>query len=174
MSYQVLSNGAALVPAVNGTYTAGGPIRFGGLQINISGAPAAGDTFKIATAKNAGTDVFEAISDLVNALRKPLTGGGAAAQAQLSNALNTASSKITNAQDNVLTIRASVGSRMLELDALNTSGASRDLIDKSYLSELQDLDYSKAISEFSQRETSLKATLQTFAKLNSIALFNYL
>lgn len=174
LSYQVLSNGAALVPAVNGTYTAGGPIRFGGLQINISGAPAAGDTFKIATAKNAGTDVFEAISDLVNALRKPLTGGGAAAQAQLSNALNTASSKITNAQDNVLTIRASVGSRMLELDALNTSGASRDLIDKSYLSELQDLDYSKAISEFSQRETSLKATLQTFAKLNSIALFNYL
>lgn len=161
----------AIVPDT--AYTAGSPITFGGLQISISGAPAAGDTFKVATARNAGTDVFEAISDLVKALRKPLTGGGTAAQAQLLNALSTASNKITNAYDNVLTIRASVGSRMVELDALNTSGASRSLIDQSYLSELQDLDYAKAISEFSQRETSLKATLQTFARLNSIALFNY-
>ena len=162
----------SIVPAT--AYTAGSPITFGGLQISISGAPAAGDTFKVATAKNAGTDVFQTISDLVKALKKPLTGGGAAAQAQLLNALSTASNKITNALDNVLTIRASVGSRMVELDALNASGATRSLIDQSYLSELQDLDYTKAISEFSQRETSLKATLQTFARLNSIALFNYL
>ena len=175
MTYRVDTATVPALPIVTATaYTAGSPITFGGLQISISGAPAAGDTFKVATAKNAGTDVFEAISDLVKALKKPLTGGGTAAQAQLTNALSTASNKITNANDNVLTIRATVGSRMVELDALNTSGASRSLIDQSYLSELQDLDYAKAISEFSQRETSLKATLQTFARLNSIALFNYL
>ncbi|MEJ7747368.1 MAG: hypothetical protein WKF61_11635, partial [Luteimonas sp.] len=79
-----------------------------------------------------------------------------------------------NAHDNVLTIRSSVGSRMNELDALDDGGAARGLIDKAYLSELEDLEPAKAISEFLQRETSLKATQQTFARLHSIALFNYL
>jgi flagellar hook-associated protein 3 FlgL len=63
---------------------------------------------------------------------------------------------------------------MNELDALNASGSSRSLIDKSYLSELEDLDMASAISEYLQRETSLKASQQTFARLHSIALFNYL
>ena len=63
---------------------------------------------------------------------------------------------------------------MSELDSLHASGASRDLLDKSYLSDIQDLDPAAAISEFYQRQTSLQATQMTFAKLNSIALFNYL
>ena len=36
------------------------------------------------------------------------------------------------------------------------------------------LDYASALSEFSQRETNLRATQQTFARLQNIALFNYL
>ena len=63
---------------------------------------------------------------------------------------------------------------MNEIDALDTSGASRGLTDKAYLSELVDLDPASAISEFLQRQTSLQATQQTFARLHSIALFNYL
>jgi len=54
------------------------------------------------------------------------------------------------------------------------TGDSRALYDKSYLSDLQDLDYASAIAEFYQRQTSLQATQMTFAKLNSISLFNYL
>lgn len=96
------------------------------------------------------------------------------AQANLQNALSTANVKVTNAHDNVLTVLSSVGSRMTELDSLNTSGSSRDLIDKGYLSDIQDLDVTSAISEFYQRQSSLQATQMTFAKLNSIALFNYL
>jgi flagellar hook-associated protein 3 FlgL len=111
---------------------------------------------------------------VVSALRQPLSGGGAAAQAHLQNALSTANVKITNAHDNVLTVRSSVGSRLNEIDALDTAGASRDLIDKGYLSDLQDLDPAAAISEFLQRQTSLQATQQTFARLHGIALFNYL
>jgi flagellar hook-associated protein 3 FlgL len=140
----------------------------------MSGTPADGDSFRVATAKNAGTDVFAAIGDMISALRQPLAAGGPAAQARLQNALSTANVKITNAHDNVLTIRSSVGSRMNEIDALDDAGASRDLIDKSYLSDLQDLDPAAAISEFLQRQTSLQATQQTFARLHGISLFNYL
>lgn len=173
-NYTVTTSDTPPVVAATGAYTAGTPITFGGLQISITGTPANGDTFNVTTAKNAGTDIFASISALVTALKTPLTGGGAVAQANLQNALSTANVKVTNAHDNVLTVLSSVGSRMTELDSLNTSGSSRDLIDKGYLSDIQDLDVPAAISEFYQRQTSLQATQMTFAKLHSIALFNYL
>lgn len=173
-NYTVSDQGTPPVIVASGAYAAKAPIAFGGLQISIDGAPADGDAFRVAAARNAGTDVFGAIGELVAALEQPLAGGGAQAQARLLNALSTANVKITNAHDNVLTVRSSVGSRMAELDALDAAGSWRGLVDQSYLSDLQDLDYASAISEFAQRETSLKATQQTFARLQSIALFNYL
>lgn len=162
----------SVLPAT--AYTAGSPITFGGLQVNINGTPAAGDTFKVATAKNAGTDVFAAISDAIKALNTPVDSAGPVGRAKVLNALSTANRKISNAHDNVLTVRASVGSRLQELGALGTTGNSRALYDKSYLSDLQDLDYASAISEFYQRQTALQASQQTFVKIQHIALFNYL
>jgi flagellar hook-associated protein 3 FlgL len=173
-NYTVATQDTPPVVAASGPYVAGAAISFGGLQITMSGAPADGDTVQVAPARNAGTDVFAAIGELVTALRQPLAGNGDAAKADLLNALSTFNVKITHAHDNVLTVMSSVGSRMNELDALDTSGASRGLIDKAYLSELVDLDPASAISEYLQRETSLQATQQTFARLHSIALFNYL
>ncbi|MEO8407267.1 MAG: flagellar hook-associated protein FlgL [Oxalobacteraceae bacterium] len=160
----------SILPAT--AYTAGSPITFGGVQISISGAPAAGDTFTVSTAKNAGTDMFGAIGDIVAALKKPLNTD--ADRAQLLNALSTGNKKITNAHDNVLTVRSSIGSRLNEIDALGTTGDSRTLYDKSLLSDLQDLDYASAISEFYQRQTALQATQQVFVKVQQISLLNYL
>ncbi|RZL86584.1 MAG: flagellar hook-associated protein 3 [Variovorax sp.] len=173
-NYTVTTQDTPPVVAASGAFTPGAPISFGGLSISVSGTPADGDSFQVATAKNAGTDVFGAIGDLIATLKTPIAGGGAAAQAQTLNALSTANRKITNAHDNVLTIRSSVGSRLNEIDSLEASGATRGLLDKGYLSEIQDLEPAAAISEFLQRQTSLQATQQTFARLHSISLFNYL
>ncbi len=164
---------AAVAPAAQ-AYTSGSPIAFGGMQISITGVPVAGDQVKVASARNAGTDVFQSISDVISALRTPVAHTGAAGQATVLNALSTANRKITNAHDNVLTVRASVGSRLQELDALGATGDQRTLHDKSYLSDLQDLDYASAMAEFYQRQTALQASQQTFVKIQQIALFNYL
>lgn len=172
-SYQVETKTTPPV-TVAAAYASGSTISFGGLQISISGAPAAGDSVDVSKAKNAGTDVFSAISDVIVALRSPVDNGGPQAQANVLNALSTANRKITNAHDNVLSVRASVGSRLQELDALEVTGNSRTLSDKSYLSDLQDLDYATAIAEFYQRQTALQASQQTFVRIQQIALFNYL
>lgn len=173
-TYLVANVPAPATFSTSGSYTPGEAITFGGLQISISGAPAAGDSFKVSTAKNAGADVFGAIHDAIKALKAPVDNGGPAAQAKLLNALGTANRKVTNAHDNVLTVRASVGSRLQELDALGATGDSRTLNDKSSLSDLKDLDYASAISEFYQRQTALQASQQTFVKVQQISLFNYL
>jgi flagellar hook-associated protein 3 FlgL len=96
-------------------------------------------------AAGSSPDMFSAISDIITALRTPVDNASPAAQAQLQAALAIGNKSITNAHDNVLTVRASVGSRLQELDALTVTGDSRTLLDKSYLSDLQDLDYASAI-----------------------------
>lgn len=156
----------------SGDFTAGEPITAAGLSMRIDGAPVAGDVFTVGNAQQAGTDVFQAMRDLITALRVPAT--DAASLADVRNALGTANAKITNAHDNVLTVRSAVGSRLAELDSLDASGEWRNIVDQTYLSELQDLDYASALTEFAQRESNLRATQQTFARLQSIALFNYL
>jgi flagellar hook-associated protein 3 FlgL len=173
-NYTVMTKDTPPVVAASGTYTPDTAISFGGVQLKFSGTPADGDNFDVSTAQNAGTDVFAAIGQLVSALRTPLAGGGAAAQAQLRNALSTANVKVTNAHDNVLTVLSSVGARQNEIDALDTGGAARKLQEESYLSSIEDLDPYSAIAEFYQRQSSLQATQMTFARLNSISLFNYL
>jgi len=172
-TYQVDMNTTPPV-TLAAAYTSGSPISFGGLKITITGTPAAGDTFSVATAKNAGTDVFAAIGDVIKALNTKIDAAGPEGKAKVLNALSTANRKITNAHDNVLTVRSSVGSRLNELDALKVTGDSRTLTDKSYLSDLQDLDYATAIAEFYQRQTALQASQQTFVRIQQISLFNYL
>ena len=172
-AYTVTADDGTVYPP--GNLSTGPTIVAGGLKIRIDGAPEDQDVFTVASAQTGGKpamDVFGAMRDLIAALRAPT--GSAAASARMLNALSTANVKITNAYDNVLTVRSSVGSRMAELDALSASGDWRNLVDQTYLSELQDLDYAAAISQFAQREANLKATQQTFARLQDIALFNYL
>lgn len=155
-----------------GEFTASNSISVPGLTMRIDGAPVAGDVFTVSNAQQAGTDVFQAMRDLITALRVPAT--DAASMADVRNALGTANVKITNAHDNVLTVRSAVGSRLAELESLGASGEWRNIVDQTYRSELQDLDYASALTEFAQRESNLRATQQTFARLQSIALFNYL
>jgi flagellar hook-associated protein 3 FlgL len=173
-NYSVANNDVPPVVVASGAFAPGIPITFGGLRIEITGAPAAGDVIRVQSGRNAGADIFQSISDVVAALRAPLTGGTDVEQARLLNALSTANVKVTNAYDNVLTVRSSVGSRLQELDILNNAGRSRVLMDKSQLSDLQDLDYASAITDFYQRQSALQATQQTFLKIQQISLFNYM
>ncbi|HKB54104.1 MAG TPA: flagellar hook-associated protein FlgL [Ramlibacter sp.] len=160
-------------PPVTGVLAAGAAIHAGGLHVTIDGTPAAGDTFTIArNTSGPQADVFQAIRDVINALKAPVT--DEVANAKLQNALSTANAKVTNAHDNVLTVRASVGTRLAELDTLDASGQQQSVVAQTYLSQLQDLDYASAITEFSQRQMNLQASEQTFARLQTISLFNYL
>lgn len=173
-NYSVQTKDTPPVVVSTGAYTAGTAISFGGVQVSVTGTPADGDSIDVSTARNAGTDVFAAIGSLISSLKTPLQGMGDKGHADLLNALSTANVKISNALDNVLTVRASVGSRMNELDSLDDAGDSRTLIDKGALSGIEDLDYYSAVSEFTQRQTALQAAQQTFVSISGLALFKYL
>lgn len=112
-------------------------------------------------------DVFQTLNDLITLLETPGTAG-------LSAGLATAIDKIDQALDNVLTVRASVGSRLKELDALDSAGQDRDLQYSQVLSQLQDLDYAQAITQLSQQQVTLEAAQKSFLKMSGLSLFNFL
>jgi flagellar hook-associated protein 3 FlgL len=117
-------------------------------------------------------DIFSTFSNLVTLLNTPVT--DAATQSALTMGIATAIGSLQSAADNVLTIRASVGSKLNEIDSLNTAGSSRDLQYTQALSDLQDLDYAKALSDMSQRKTILEAAQKSFVATTSLSLFDFI
>jgi flagellar hook-associated protein 3 FlgL len=151
-------------------YTAGASISFDGMSLDVSGEPADGDSFTAEPSQK--QSVFSTITNLIATLRT--SADGSAGKAALTNGLNTASSNMQNALDNVLTVQASVGSRMKEIDYLETTGTDLDTQYTSTLSDLQDLDMTAAISLYAQQQTTLQAAQVSFKSMTSLSLFNYI
>ncbi|KON80254.1 flagellar hook-associated protein FlgL [Azoarcus sp. PA01] len=110
---------------------------------------------------------FESISSFINSLRNPPPGG-------VSGIVANAIDGMDAALDKVNTIRASVGSRMVELDALADMSATQDVQYAETLSRLQDLDYAEAISRFSKQQAILEAAQQSYVRTTGLSLFDLL
>jgi len=119
-----------------------------------------------------GQDMFQTLNDLITLLQTPVV--TPADKANLAAGLATAKSDIDLALDNVLTVRAAGGSRLQELDSLDYAGEDRNLQYSQVLSELQDLDYTKAVTQLSQQQITLEAAQQSFVKTSSLSLFNFI
>lgn len=135
------------------------------LQVDSSRQMAAGNPGQ-AVFQGGGQDVFKTLNDLITLLQTP----GTPAPATVASL----SGNVDLALNNVSTVRASVGSRLQELDALDSAGSDRDLQYSQTLSNLQDLDYAKAITQLSQQQQTLEAAQQSFVKISGLSLFNYL
>jgi len=157
-------------PAVPVAYKAGDAINFDGQQVVISGKPGNQDSFGVAP--SAKESLFTTVTNLIGALRT--SGNGDAGQARLANNLSAASSTLSTAYDNVLSVTAEVGARMKELDYLSSAGDDLDLQYSATLSDLQDLDMVKTVSLFTQQQITLQAAQKTFTQVSGLSLFNYI
>ena len=151
-------------------YQAGQQIAFEGIAFDIKGIPANGDTFTVEPSEK--QSLFETLTSLIATLKAPVV--GAAGQASLTNGLNKAHENLSSALDNVLGVRASIGSRLKELDYLDSAGDDLNIQYASTLSTLQDLDTVAAISLFAQQQFTLEAAQKSFKSLSGLSLFNFI
>ena len=119
--------------------------------------------------KAGGNDIFATLSSLVSLLNTPVT--DATSQAALTSGLATAMSSLSSSVDNVLNIRASVGNKLNELDALDIAGSDRDLQYSKSLSDIQDTDYASALSDLAKQQTIMEAAQKSFVSMTSLSLF---
>lgn len=158
-------------------FISGQPIALKGLSIDtgsslvIEGAPAEGDQYTIAPSSS--QSVFETIADLIGVLEGANL-GAAGGMAKLSSDIGFALTNLDQASENILRVRAAIGSRMGEIDSISSVNQDLDLQYQQTLSQLTDLDYAKAITDLTRRQTDLQAAQQSFANISKLSLFNYI
>lgn len=167
-AYDIVDATASVIGS--GTYRSGDPIVFGGASMVITGAPSAGDSFSVAPSTS--QSVFTTLGNLIVALESGATQPADAAK--YSNEIGFALRDLDQANDNILRVRSMIGSRMNELESLDSMNQDLQLQYQQTLSNLQDLDYAKAISDLTRKQTDLQAAQQSFVKISQLSLFNYL
>jgi flagellar hook-associated protein 3 FlgL len=142
-----------------------------GANLTMSGDPVSGDSFTIAPSTS--QSLFKTIAKLVGTLENGST-GTLGNSAKLANDIGFALTNLDQSLDNVLRVRAAVGSRLGEIETTISVNADVDLQYQQTLSQLQDLDYAKTISDLTRKQTDLEAAQKSFAKTSQLSLFNYI
>jgi flagellar hook-associated protein 3 FlgL len=116
-----------------------------------------------------GGSVFDAIKNMIDTLEMPI-----ATNPTFQTDFNKSLGDMQAILDNTVRIRSSVGSRLAELDSLGATSSSLTLQFEETLSNLQDLDYAKALTDFTKQQTNLEAAQKSFAQISSLSLFKIL
>jgi flagellar hook-associated protein 3 FlgL len=174
-TWEVLDAAGAPVEAspgvpLQGSYVDGGVISFHGIELELTGTPAVGDSFEV---RPAGSEsLFKTLDDLATALERGAS--SPQARAQLGSDINKALAQLDVGLNHVIDLRTEIGSRLASLD---TAASLRD--DLSYqmtssLSDLKDVDFAEAISRLNQQMTGLQAAQAAYTKIGQLSLFDWL
>jgi len=116
------------------------------------------------------TNIFKTLDTVISALKLPADGDSAATQTQ-ALALTTAGVSIKNTQNNILTVVADIGSKLNELDSLDSLGSDRKLSQTQQMSDLIDVDWNAAISSYAMQQAALQASYKAFSDMQGMSLF---
>jgi len=167
-----VTNTATNTQVASGTYNPnkGGEISFNGIEVGITGAPAAGDTFTVAPAGQ--QSVFTTLDNLVSSLNN--AGSSSASQAQLASSLGGSLQQIDQALNQISTVTSNVGSRISLISSVNTTLTSQSTTLTTQISNLSSINYAAATSQYSQEYIALQAAEQSYAAIDQLSLFKYL
>ena len=116
--------------------------------------------------------MFTTMRNLITALSS--SPSNPVADAERSNQLNLANQNMSNALDKVLSVRASVGSGLKELDHLDSAGDDLNIAYAQQIGDLIDADPVETISRFTQLQTNLEAAQKSYKALTGLSLFNFI
>ena len=153
----------------SGSFTAGSDLTFGGIDVRVSGNPAAGDSFDVGT--GATTSMFQTVQDLITTLQTtPSTGVNAQVQQQVENVI----ANLTAAQTSALSAQASYGSSLAEIQSVQGQVQSLNVTAQAELSSVQSANLPEVMANYSESITALQASQLAFAKVQGLSLFNYI
>jgi len=113
------------------------------------------------------TNIFNMLDSAISALKTPA--------ADLSDvekgAIDKTNRGLKNSLNNVLTVRAELGTQLSELDKLDELGSDRALGQSQQMSDLVDVDWNSAISSYVMQQAALQASYKAFSDMQGMSLF---
>jgi len=169
-TYDVIDTTTAATVVTAQPYTPGQAISFDGMQIVLDGAPADADAVTLTPSTN--QNVFDTLEKLADALESAALSDND--RADLTNALTDAVVNIDQSIERLTTVQSVFGSRMREAESAQDGSEGLGIQYKATLSQLQDLDYAKAVSDMIRAQTNLQAAQQTFVQTSRLSIFDYI
>lgn len=149
-------------------YNPGSEIVVAGIGVKISGEVEPGDEFLVnSSEKQSITDTIFRLMEGLNNL-----GDNPEDAATLDNLLEDTLTNLAFAQNSISEIRSQVGARLNVIDNTSSLAADVDLVSKTVLSKLSDVDFAEAVSRLSLQSFLLETAQQSYAKIQNLSLFN--
>lgn len=114
-----------------------------------------------------GRSVFDGVQNMIDYLKTP---SATAPVAVYSQSLGD----IQSAIETVSRSRASVGARQASMETVANVANDRAVQYESQLSDIQDVDYAKALTEVTKKKLQLEAAQSTFSATSQLSLFDYI
>ncbi|MHB9050581.1 MAG: flagellar hook-associated protein FlgL, partial [Thiomonas delicata] len=96
------------------------------------------------------------------------------ANAQRAQAISNVLASLDQNQTHLLSAQAAIGSRLQQVQAVQTQNASLTLQLQTQQSQLADINYPQVISQYQQSLTALQAAQKAFTQVQGLSLFQYI
>lgn len=117
-----------------------------------------------------GKRVVNPSDDPIAALKTPVADSEADKETAAA-ALDKTNRGLKNSLNNVLTVRAELGTQLNELESLDSLGSDRALGQTQQMSDLVDVDWNATISSYIMQQTALQASYKAFTDMQGLSLF---
>lgn len=151
-------------------YVEGTEINFNGISFVVAGSPIDGDTFTVEPSGR--QDIFTTIQKVVERLNVP--NETQSQRALLESTLERGLAEMDSSLENVLNVQAKIGARMNVISNERIQNDTFLLLQKTALSETEDIDIVDAIAKLQAQRTALEASQSSYAQISQLSLFKYI
>ena len=120
---------------------------------------------------DADKNIFTALDTAIAALNTPVADADDTVKDTTAAAIDRTNRSLSNSLNNVLTVRAELGTQLNELDKLDALGDDRALAQTQQMSNLVDVDWNSTISNYTMQQTALQAAYKAFTDMQGMSLF---
>lgn len=135
----------------------------------VSGVVTGENAFKT----NDGENLFNVIKGMVNALESS-TADGTTTVANIQDTLSAGLKKLDSGMDNISIVRAEGGTRMTEVDALDSQWADHKVNLQETINKIGVTEPTESISNFTQSQVGYEAAIRAYSMLSSTSLMDLL
>ena len=161
-------------PVANGTLPTGATgLTTAGVTFNFDTPPGDNDQYTVTVNKHQTQNILDTVSQLRQALEKPID-GSTAAQQQLRSDLDSAIANISSGQNQLAYTVTSIGARGKALDLQEQANESLSIANASTQSSIRDSDPAEVMTRLTLQQTMLQASQMAFSRISQLSLFNSL
>ncbi|MCW9046960.1 MAG: flagellar hook-associated protein FlgL [Gammaproteobacteria bacterium] len=99
---------------------------------------------------------------------------GAPSDSFLSQKIDNALNNIDQSMDKIINVQTSIGGRLNSIDSQLDDNEAKSVHLQAVRSDIEDLDLNEAISNMTFQTTNLQVAQQTFVRIQSLSLFEYI